>query len=98
MNTCAQSMEISNMYAGHHSHHPQLLLYLDIIIMRWKALRLLWGDVDVRAHQSPEEALQLLLNPPQLILTTHRNLLRAASTSTVLVPQVRHLAHVHSGR
>lgn len=42
--------------------------YLNIIIVRWKALGLLWCDVDIRAHQGSEETLQLFLDLPQLIL------------------------------
>lgn len=40
------------------------LLYLNIIIVYWKALGLLWCDVDVRSHQGSKERLQLLLDPP----------------------------------
>lgn len=46
------------------------LLYLNIVVVRWKALRLLWCDIDIRSHQGSKETLQLLLDPPQLILPT----------------------------
>lgn len=42
--------------------------YLNIIVVRGKALRPLGSDVNIRAHQRPKVALQLLLNLPQLIL------------------------------
>ncbi len=54
------------------------LLYLDIVVVSWKALGLLWCDVDVGAHQGAKEALQLLLDPPQFILTTHKTHMSAA--------------------
>lgn len=55
-------------------------LYLNIIIVSREALRLLWCDVDVRAYQGSKEAFQLLLDPPELILTIYmENHMKAAT-------------------
>lgn len=42
--------------------------YLDIIVVRGKALRPLGSDVNIGPHQRPKVTLQLLLNLPQLLL------------------------------
>lgn len=44
------------------------LSYLNIIVVRGKALRPLGSNVNIRPNQRPEVALQLLLNLPQLLL------------------------------
>lgn len=48
--------------------------YLDIIVVRGKALRPLGSDVDIGPHQRPKVTLQLLLNLPQLLLLKKNNL------------------------
>jgi len=45
-----------------------VLPYLNIIVVRGKALRPLGGNVNIRPNQRPKVALQLLLNLPQLLL------------------------------
>lgn len=64
--------------------------YLNIIVVRGKALRPLGSDVNIRAHQRPKVALQLLLNLPQLILYKKNDAVITEELSQAWLPPAYH--------
>lgn len=64
-----------------------MLPYLDIIIVRGKALGPLWSNIDIWSNQRPKVALQLLLNLPQLLLQKEKVMLLLDSSASLAAAQ-----------